>query len=195
MVAGSDTSATTLSWFIHYMSKNPRVQQKIKAELMDAYDDKRPLSLGRLESLPYLDAVINEILRLSPPFDATFRTLTVDDRLPESGAQLYKGDQVCISFPNLSKDPKNWSIDPELFYPERFFEEDKSHHPYAFIPFGGGHRQCMGQDLARFELKVIMARLMQYVTFGDGGPLVNTAEQMTKFCIIPKHVGVTITFD
>ena len=162
---------------------------------MDAYDDKRPLSLNRLESLVYLDAVINEILRMSPPFDGTFRTLTVDDRLPESGAQLYKGDQVYISVPNLSRDPQHWSVDPDLFYPERFLEDDKSHHPYAFIPFGSGHRQCMGQDLARFELKVIMARLMQHVTFGDGGSQINAGGCIAKLCIMPKRVGVTIAFD
>ena len=195
MVGGSDTSSTALAWFIYYMSKHPRVQRKIKEELADAYDDKRPLSLNRLESLVYLDAVINEIFRISPPFDGTFRTLTVDDHLPESGAQLYKGDQVYISFPSLSRDPQYWSVDPDLFYPERFLEEDKSHHPYALIPFGGGHRQCMGQDLARFELKVIMATLMQHVTFGDGGSQINAGGYMAKFCIIPKHIGVTIAFD
>jgi len=195
MVAGSDTSSTALAWFIYYMSKHPRVQQKIKAELADDYDDKRSLSLHRLDSLVYLDAVINEVFRVSPPFDGTFRSLMVDDRLPHSGAQLYKGDQVYISFPNLSRDPLYWSIDPELFYPERFLEEDKSHHPYALTPFGGGHRQCMGQDLSRFQLKVIIARLMQHVTFGDGGPQVNSGGHVAKFSICPKYVGVTITFD
>ena len=195
MVAGSDTSSTTLAWFIHYMSKHPRVQQKIKAELSDIYDGKRLLSPDRLESLVYLDAVIKEVLRISPPFDGTFRTLTIDDCLPQSGAQLYKGDQVYISFNNLSRDPQHWSIDPDLFYPERFFEGDKSHHLYAWIPFGSGHRQCMGQYLALFQLKVIIARLMQHVTFGDGGPEVNAGGHVSKFSIFPKHVGVTITFD
>ena len=195
MIAGSDTSSTTLSWFIHYMSKNPRVQKKLKEELMDGYDDKRILSADRIESFVYLDAVIKEVLRISPPFDGTFRTLTVDDRLPQTNVQLYKGDQIYISFYNLSRDPQHWSVDPELFYPERFFEEDKSHHPYALTPFGGGHRQCMGQDFARFKLKVIITRLMQYVTFGDGGSQVNSGGYLMRFSTMPKHVGVTIQFD
>ncbi|CAF1016470.1 unnamed protein product [Rotaria sordida] len=63
---------------------------------------------------------------------------------------------------------------------ERFMGEDKNHHPYALIPFGSGHRQCIGQDLARFELKVIAARLMQQVTFGDGGPEVNAGLPLHK---------------
>ncbi|CAM4851961.1 unnamed protein product, partial [Rotaria magnacalcarata] len=68
-------------------------------------------------------------------------------------------------------------------------------NPYAFIPFGSGHRQCVGQDLARFEMKVIAARLMQYVTFGDGGPEVNAGGHVTSLTVMPKHVGVTIQFD
>ncbi|CAF4751731.1 unnamed protein product [Rotaria sp. Silwood1] len=162
---------------------------------MDSHSEKRPLTLDRLDSLVYLDAVINEVLRFAPPVDGTYRTLTVDDRLPESNAQLYKYDQVCISFYNVARDPRYWSVNPELFYPERFLDEDKCHHPYAFLPFGSGHRQCVGQDLARFELKVIVARLMQYVTFGDGGPQVNAGGQMCALTIMPKYVDVTIRFD
>jgi cytochrome P450 len=195
LVAGFETTSTGLAWFIHHISKHPRVQQKIKADLMNGVDDKRPLSLDHLDSLVYLDAVINEVFRFSPPIDGTYRTLTIDDRLPESGVQLYKGDQVCVSFYNLARDPQHWSIDPELFYPERFLEEDKSHHPYALLPFGSGHRQCIGQDLARFELKVIAARLMQHVTFGDGGPHVNAGGQFQTVTIMPKHLGVTVDFD
>jgi cytochrome P450 len=72
--------------------------------------------------------------------------------------------------------------------------EDKNHHSYALIPFGSGHRQCIGQDLARFELKVIAARLMQQVTFGDGGSEVNAGGHLTRLTIMPKYVGVTIEF-
>ena len=113
----------------------------------------------------------------------------------DSGIQLYKGDEVFIPFNTLSRDKRYWKIDPDLFYPERFQNEDKDHHLYASIPFGGGHRQCIGQDLARFELKVIIARLMQYVTFGDGGKKVNAGGYVQKLTVVPKHIGITITFD
>jgi cytochrome P450 len=192
LVAAVETTSTALAWFIHLISKNPRVQTKLKAELAD-----NPHSVDRLDSLVYLDAVIREVLRFGAPSDGTVRTLTMDDRLPASGAQLYKGDQVNIPFYSLQWDARYWKIDPELFYPERFLENslDKNRHPCAFIPFGGGHRQCVGQDLARFELKTIAARLMQHVTFGDGGPDVNSGEHEERFSVTPKHIGVTISFD
>jgi cytochrome P450 len=193
MIAGYETTSTALAWFIHFMSKYPEVQQKIKKELMSV-GDNQDLTLDRLDSLVYLDCVINEALRYSPPADGTIRTLTADDRLPGSSTQLYTGDSVFISFYNLAYDTRYWSTDPKLFCPERFLGEDKNHHPYALIPFGGGHRQCIGQDLARFELKVIVARMMQQVTFVDGGPKVNSGGHLTRLTIIPKHVGVAIEF-
>ncbi|CAF0873411.1 unnamed protein product [Rotaria sp. Silwood1] len=191
LVAGFESTSSTLAWFIHLMSKHPQVQQKIKTELMNDNNLQR-LSLDRLDSLIYLDCVINEVLRFCPPATGTIRTLTIDDRLPSSDVQLFKGESVLIPFHNLAHDARYWSIDPEIFYPERFLGEDKNHHPYALIPFGGGHRQCIGQELARFELKVIAARLMQYVTFGDGGIQVNAGGHSVGLAVIPKHVGVTI---
>ncbi|CAF0803367.1 unnamed protein product [Adineta steineri] len=194
LIAGYETTSTALSWFIHLASKHPRVQQKIKAELLEN-NCKEDLSLEHLDSLVYLDCVIKEILLFCPPADGSARSLTMDDRLPESGTQLYAGDEVIIPFMNLARDPRYWSVDPELFYPERFLGEDKNHQSYALLPFGSGHRQCIGQDLARFELKVIIARLMQHVTFGDGGPEVIAGGFVQTITIMPKYVGVTVQFE
>lgn len=183
-----------MAWFIYLLSKYPEVQQKIKAELIEK-GAQQNLSLDRLDSLVYLDCVVSEVLRFAMPANGTVRTLTADDRLPESGAQLFKGETVYIPFYNLSRDTRHWSIDPEIFCPERFLAKDKNHDPYAFIPFGSGHRECIGQDLARFELKVVIARLMQHVTIGDGGPEVNAGGHLIKMIIVPKHIGVTVEFD
>lgn len=193
LVAGSETTSTALSWFIYYMSKYPQVQQKIKDELVNT-GCQSDLLLNRLDSLVYLDCVINETLRYSPPFPGTARTLTADDRLPDSGMPLFKGESVFIPFYNLAHDNRHWSVDPELFCPERFSNEDKHHHPYALLPFGAGHRQCVGQDLARFELKVILARMMQQVTFVDGGPSLNSGGHAASLTIMPKKIGVIIEF-
>ncbi|UJR27840.1 hypothetical protein I4U23_009106 [Adineta vaga] len=194
LIAGFETTSTALAWFIYAMSKNPQIQQKLKAELRDG-NDRNDLSLDRLDSLTYLDCTINEVLRYYPPVEGTARTLTVDDRLPDSGFQLYKGQEILLPGGLLARDPEHWSIDPELFYPDRFLKEDKNHHPLAMFPFGYGHRQCIGQDLARFELKVIAARMMQYVTFIDGGTKVNNGGFINGLTVKPKNVGVIIQFD
>ncbi|CAF1186860.1 unnamed protein product [Rotaria sp. Silwood1] len=193
LVAGSETTGSAIAWFIYLMSKHPRVQAKIKAELGD--NKHNHMTVEQVESLTYLDCVLQEVFRFIPPVAGTTRIVTVDDRLPGSGVQLHKGDELLISFYNLTRDNRCWKIDPDLFYPERFQSEDVNHHSYASIPFGGGHRQCIGQDLARFELKVITTRLMQYVTFGDAGAEVNSGGYAQKVITTPKNVGVTITFD
>src|SRR5690242_9907156 len=108
------------------MSKNSRIQQKIKEELRGE-DNRQVLSIDRLDSLVYLDCVVKEVLRFAPPGDLSLRTLTIDDRLPDSGIQLYKGEQVYIPLYTLARDPQLWSYDPDSFYPERFLGEDKNH--------------------------------------------------------------------
>ncbi|CAF3922433.1 unnamed protein product [Rotaria sp. Silwood1] len=193
LVASYETTSTALAWFIHLMSKNPRVQAKIKTELGD--NKQQRLSIEQLESLEYLNCVIQEVLRFAPPVYVTIRSVTIDDRLPASGVQLRKGDEIWINIFNLTRDKRYWKIDPDLFYPERFQGEDKDHHPYALIPFGSGHRQCIEQDLARLELKAIAVRLMQHVTFSDGGLEVNAGGFISKTLLMPKNIGVTITFD
>jgi cytochrome P450 len=192
--AGYSITATVLAWFIHMMSKHPQVQAKIKKELAE-YNLQR-LSNEQLDSLVYLDCVIREVFRFIPIAMGSLRTLTADDRLPKSGFQLKKGEHVFIPFYNLARDPRYWS-DPDQFYPERFLNESEAinNNKAALIPFGGGHRQCSGQDLARLEVKAICARFMQHVTFVDGGPAVNSGGYQQIEAIRPKHIGVVIKFD
>ena len=194
LIAGFEANSTALAWSIHLLSKHPKVQEKIKMELCNSNVSK-VLSVEQLDSLTYLDCVIKETLRFASPSDGASRSVLIDDRLPTSGVQLRKGDQLLIPLSILARDTRYWSIDPDIFYPERFLGEGEKHHPYAFLPFGSGHRQCIGQDLARFELKVILARLMQYVTFIDGGPHVNSGGHLQKLAIAPKYLGVSIQFD
>ena len=191
LVAGFESTSSVLAWFIHLMSKHPRVQQKIKAEL----NQRQCLTIEQLDSMTYLNCVVKEVLRFCPPASGTARTLTADDRLPHSGTELYRGESVFIPFYTLSHDPRHWSIDPHSFCPERFLTDDEHHAPLALIPFGGGHRQCIARDLALFELKVIAARLMQCVTFGDAGEQSNAGGHLPRITVMPKHVGVTLQFD
>ncbi len=174
LAAGYGTTSTSLTWFIYFMSKNPQVQIKIKEELQ-SFNAQR-FSFEQLDSLIYLDCILRELLRLVPPTLGTVRTLIADDQLPASSAQLKTGESVLISFYSLARDKRYWSDVHDLneFHPERFLEDPESKNNLAAsMAFGGGHRQCMGQVLARFELKIICARLMQFIKFGGGGPISN----------------------
>jgi cytochrome P450 len=114
-------------------------------------------------------------------------------KLSRGGSNLSGGGSAppCPPGSATARDPRYWS-DPERFLNET---EKIKNNKAASIPFGGGHRQCPGQDLARFELKVICARLMQHVTFIDGGPEVNSGGYKQRDIVQPKHIDVAIKFD
>ena len=178
------------------MSKHPNVQKKLKKELSQ-YEQQR-LSVEQLDSLIYLDCVVREVIRYTPSVVGTARTLMTDDQLPSTGVHLCKGDQVLIPFYNLNRDQRysDGPLDPKEFHPERFLIDGQdNNNKTTSISFGGGHRQCPGQDLAKLELKAICARFMQHVSFGDGGEKVNAGGYIQINVILPKHIGVTITFD
>ncbi|CAM4888671.1 unnamed protein product [Rotaria socialis] len=174
--AGTDPPATAISWWIYYMSKYPVVQEKIKQELMaNGITKETYLTNELLEKLQYVDCVVKELLRHAPIFSSTMKTLKQNDEI--DGIKLAKGDTVLVAYYNMHKDKRYWKLDPIQFIPERFFgldAKDKDHHRYALNTFGGGPRQCMGQDLARLLLKTMITRLMQHFTFVDGGPEKNT---------------------
>ncbi|CAF4383640.1 unnamed protein product, partial [Didymodactylos carnosus] len=92
IVARSETTGATASWFIYFMSKYRRVQALITAELRS--NKYHAMGVEQIESLTYLDRIIQEILRFLRPVISTTRTLTVDDQLPGSGVQLHKDDEI-----------------------------------------------------------------------------------------------------
>ncbi|CAF0843135.1 unnamed protein product, partial [Didymodactylos carnosus] len=198
ILSGFETAATFLSWFTYLMSKHPEVQKKIKQELKQhGISQDTMLTPDMLDQLVYVDCVIKEVFRFSPNVNATLRTLVADDYLGKGDKiyHLHRGEVVLISFYNLHFDRRYWIIDPERFYPDRFLSEDKNHHPYALIPFGGGHRACIGQDLAKLELKIIITRLMQFITFEDGGEDINSGGHKQGLTVTPKNLAVYVQFD
>jgi cytochrome P450 len=190
--AGFETTSTALSWFIFYMSKHPHVQQKIKDELRANYlFSDTPLTQDLLDSLIYVECVVKELLRFAPIASQLAREATRDDII--DGISIKKGDIITIAIQNLHRDPRYWKVDPTQFIPERFLNEDKNPPQYAYIPFGGGHRACAGQDLAFFELKVAITRLMQRVTFEDPGDEANnTGGFIQRITCFPKHLAVRV---
>ncbi|CAF4884928.1 unnamed protein product [Rotaria sp. Silwood1] len=199
ITAGTETTAKALSWFMFYMSKHPRVQQKIKQELKEhdlAVGDNAhssSLSMETLDSLVYCDCVTKEVLRLAPVAGLTARRATRDTVVDD--ISIHRGQDLYIALYNMNKDPRYWHHgDPTEFIPERFLFEDKNHHPYAMVTFGGGHRACLGQDLAQFELKLMIIRLMQRgVSFEDTPENIGGYKQQVTCC--PRHLVVRVRID
>ncbi len=155
LVAGHETTATSLVWALFRLHRQPHTLRRLRAELDDAGPGFDP---GEQARLPYLDAVCQETLRLHPPVPIVLRRLTGPFAL--RGVDLAAGDTMGISLPLLHSDPEVWA-EPERFRPERFLE--RRYGPFEFAPYGGGHRRCVGASLADHELRIVLATLLTHV--------------------------------
>ncbi|XP_051892533.1 cytochrome P450 4V2-like [Pristis pectinata] len=157
---GHDTTATAINWALYLLGSHPDVLKKVQEELNDVFGntDRTP-SMDDLKNLLYLQCVIKESLRLYPSVPIIGRTLLEDCYI--GGFKVPKGVNAMIIPYALHRDPRHFS-DPEEFRPERFMPENSSKmNPYAFIPFSGGPRNCIGQKFAIIEEKVILSSILR----------------------------------
>jgi cytochrome P450 len=158
LLAGYETTATTVSWAFYLLSQHPEVMTRLGAEA-DAALGGRPPVLADLERLPCARMVFEETLRLYPPLWAASRSVTADADL--GGFRIPKGAIVLVSSWAVHRMPSLWT-DPERFQPERFApgKADASHR-YAYFPFLGGPRQCIGVSFAYLQGQILLATLAQ----------------------------------
>ncbi len=158
-VAGHETSANALAWTCYLLAQHPAVAAKLLAEVDGVLHGAAPQPAD-LDRLPYLEQVVKEALRLYPP--AFSLTRMVIQPFEWEGYALQPGDIVTYS-PFVSHRIPAQFADPETFRPERFApEHGEDHPPYAFIPFGGGPRSCIGAPFAMMEIRTVLAMLIQW---------------------------------
>ncbi len=161
LFAGHETTALTLTYAIFLLATNPEKQTRVHEEL-DAVCDGRPTG-DDLADLDYLERVVQEALRLYPPAFVVFREPTVDVEL--GGYTIPAGSTLSLPQWNVHRDER-WYDDPETFRPDRWTDEFEDDLPeYAYYPFGGGPRHCIGMRFATMEAKLILATLCQRFQF------------------------------
>ncbi len=154
LFAGHETTATAMAWALYWMHWHPEVGEKVLKELAELGEKPDPMAIVRL---PYLNAVCQETLRIYPIALFTF------SRIAKQPLQLLnyaipKGTQLSICI-YLTHHRPDLYPEPERFRPERFLERQFS--PYEFIPFGGSNRRCLGAAFAQFEMKLVLAKIIQ----------------------------------
>jgi cytochrome P450 len=158
MVAGHETTATTLSWVWALLHQHPEVEAKVHAEVDSVLSGRTP-GLEDLPRMPYVRMVIDEVLRLYPPVYVLGRKVLKDDEL--CGFRIRGGASVDISPYATHRLPEFWE-EPEQFRPERFSPEQAAGRPrFAYFPFIGGPRQCIGNAFALMEAQLIIACVSQ----------------------------------
>ena len=157
-LAGHETTALTLSWTWWLLAQHPQAEAKLRAEL-DAVLGGRTPTLENLPKLRYLDHVITESMRLYPPAWGMAR-LTIEDA-EIGGYKIRKGCGVSLSQWVVHRDSR-WYESPEEFRPERWEGDLLKRLPrFAYFPFGGGPRQCIGNSFALMEAALILATIAQ----------------------------------
>ncbi|KAI0265874.1 high nitrogen upregulated cytochrome P450 monooxygenase 2 [Gloeopeniophorella convolvens] len=168
IIAGSDTTSTTMTALLHYLVHNPSVYEQLQNEVDAAFPSgEEPLDILKLKGLGWLNACINESLRLQPPVPSgNHRFVPPGKGLRSFGAHLIpEQTQLSIHTYSIHRDPRNFYA-PDSFVPQRWFEKtDGAHNLAAFIPFSYGPFACAGKGLAMMEMRMLICWLLRRFSF------------------------------
>jgi len=157
-LAGHETTALLLAHTFYFLSKQPGVERQLRAEIEQVLEGRTPTAAD-VSRLPYAERVLKESMRLLPPAWTTGREALEDVDI--NGVHIPKGAQILISQWVVHRDPRFFP-NPEGFDPDRWLpERAKSIPRYAYFPFGGGPRVCIGNHFALMEATLVMAAIMQ----------------------------------
>ncbi|KAK5652886.1 hypothetical protein OQA88_9552 [Cercophora sp. LCS_1] len=159
LTAGRDTTASLMGWVFYFLSRHPRVFNKLREQVLEhfgPYTRDSSIEFKDLrDSIPYITSVINECLRMAPVIPLNERVALRDTVLPRGGGAdgtesifVPKGRQVLIPTYAMTRREDLWGPDIEDFRPERWEENGGRKFGFEFIPFGGGVRQCLGRKFA-----------------------------------------------
>ncbi|KAI0634825.1 cytochrome P450 monooxygenase pc-bph [Trametes polyzona] len=167
LIAGSDTTSNSSCAITYYLAKHQDVQAKLQKELDDALanEDDAVASYESVKRLPYLEAVVNEGLRLHAPSGIGLPRVVPPGGLEVCGRFFPEGAVLSVPTYTIHRDKAVWGADPDTFRPERWFEQDKVAMQKAFNPFSFGPRSCVGRNLANLELLVIIASIFRRYHF------------------------------
>lgn len=184
-IAGHETSANALTFTLYLLGRNPEIQQKVLDEILEIEAQTENV-VEQLQKMTYLNAVINEAMRLYPPAWITDRQNVEDDTI--GSYHLKKGTLIGVSFYELHRNPKYWE-NPEEFIPERFLGEQKKHSMQYFYPFGAGPRMCIGAGFAIYEMCLTVAHVVKKYVIKSETDIVQFNPLITL-----KPVGIEVLF-
>lgn len=187
ILAGHETTASALAWAFHLLHRHPEAEARLVREVISVLGNRVP-GFEDLPRLAYTARVFDETLRLYPPAWLFSRMALADDEL--GGYTIPRGSIIVVLPYVIHRHPAFWEH-PETFDPDRFLPERSGARPrFAWLPFGGGQRVCIGEGLARMEGQLILAMMAQRYRFRPvpGHPV----EPWALLTLRPRH-GLRVT--
>ncbi|GFS61340.1 cytochrome P450 4c3 [Nephila pilipes] len=188
MFAGHDTTAVGMSWALYLIGQDPKVQKKCQEELEEIFgdDSSRPMSSEDVKNLKYIECVLKESQRLYPSLPYIGRESSCD--ILVNGYTIPAGTNCMIFTYMLHRDEEMFP-DPEKFDPDRFLPENSvGRHPFAYVPFSAGPRNCIGQRFAMMEQKVVLAHVLMNYEVKSLVP--RDQLQLTAEMVLRSHNGI-----
>ncbi|KAK0449729.1 cytochrome P450 monooxygenase [Desarmillaria tabescens] len=164
LIAGSDTTSNSTCAIIYYLARNPHVQAKLHKELDEQLNDSVSTA-DEVKNLPYLDACINEGLRLHSTSALGLPRIVPEGGMTVHGHHFPEGAILSVPSYTIHRDPVVWGDDIEEYRPERWFERDNGLIQKTFNPFSLGPRACVGRNLASLELQIIVSSILRRFHF------------------------------
>jgi cytochrome P450 len=181
-LAGHETTALALSWTWYLLATHPEAEARLVNELADVLSGRLP-TLDDLPRLRYTEAVVLESMRVYPPVYTIGREATVDGEV--GGYRIPQGTTILMPQWSVHRDPR-WYDQPQKFLPARWLGDLMEQLPkFAYFPFGGGPRLCIGNNFALMELVLVLATIAQRFCFTllPDPPVVPWA----SFTLRPRH--------
>jgi len=158
-IAGHETTVIALCWAIHFFAKYQDLQQIAYNEIIAVLGDRDPTAED-IKKLAFLDMFIKEVLRIAPPFAASF-PISSNNSTELCGIKIPQQTKLVYAIYTIHHLHEFWP-EPEKFDPYRFTQENsKDRHPYAYLPFGVGRRTCIGKDVTILQEKVVLASIIR----------------------------------
>ena len=158
--AGTETSSTTIQWFLAFMATHLEVQEKLFQEIQTIVGDGK-LTSGHLKEMNYLPAVQFEVQRFGCIVQTTAPHIALEDFQLSTGEKIQKGEMISGSIHSVMRHKDFWKKSNE-FYPDNFLDDKRKFTTNeAFVPYGMGPRVCLGQSLADLELKIAMCEIIR----------------------------------
>lgn len=185
IVAGHETTALALAWSLFLLAHDPAAQQKARVQARDVLGT-RAATFADLDAMPYVQAVLEEAMRLYPPVALLARNVLAPDQIYDR--EVRRNDTVFLNIFSLHRHAMLWQ-NPDAFDPDRFAPDQAAgRERYQYLPFGAGPRICVGANFAMMQAQIILSTLLARFDFTPAGPQPIPVMHMT----IRPEPGVTL---